>query len=104
MDVSEERMKDCEDIRGKNKITGDDVLHLIVERFDSPGNMFISYLLQRLLVISGQAVLNMYGIETMRSGDDLYVSDEKLSVSIATASITSENASGNQRQDRKSVV
>jgi hypothetical protein len=90
MDVSEERMKDCEDIRGKNRITGDDVLHLIVERFDSPGNMFISYLLQRLLVISAQAVLNMYGIETTRSGDDLYIADEKLTVSIATASITSE--------------
>ena len=90
MDVSEECMKDCEDIRGKSKITGDDVLHLIVERFDSPGNMFISYLLQRLLVISGQAVLNMYGIETTRSGDDLYIADEKLTVSIATASITSE--------------
>ena len=90
MDVSEERMKDCEDIRGKNTITGDDDLHLIVERFDSPGNMFISYLLQRLLVISAQAVLNMYGIETTRSGDDLYIADEKLTVSIATASITSE--------------
>jgi len=90
MDISEERMKDCEDIRGKSKITGDDVLHLIVERFDSPGNMFISYLLQRLLVSSAQAVLNMYGIETTRSGDDLYVADEKLTVSIATASIACE--------------
>jgi len=90
MDVSEERMKDCEDLRGKTKITGDDVLHLIVERFDSPGNIFISYLLQRLLVISAQAVLNMYGIETARTGDDLYIADEKLTVSIATASITSE--------------
>jgi hypothetical protein len=90
MDVSEARMKDCEDLRGKTKITGDDVLHLIVERFDSPGNIFISYLLQRLLVISAQAVLNMYGIETARTGDDLYIADEKLTVSIATASITSE--------------
>ncbi len=90
MDVSEERMKDCEDIRGKTEITGDDVLHLIVERFDSPGNLLISYLLQRLLVICAQAVLNMYGIETTRSGDDLFVADDKLTVSIATASITSE--------------
>jgi len=90
MDVSEERMKDCEDLRGKTKITGDDVLHLVVERFDSPGNIFISYLLQRLLVISAQTVLNMYGIETARTGDDLYIADEKLTVSIATASITSE--------------
>jgi hypothetical protein len=90
MDVAEERMKDCEDVRGKNKITGDDVLHFIVERFESPGNMLISYLLQRLLVMSAQAVLNVYGIETMRSGDDLYVADEKLTVSIATASIASE--------------
>jgi hypothetical protein len=32
----------------------------------------------------------MYGIETTRSGDDLYIADEKLTVSIATASITSE--------------
>lgn len=90
MDVSEERMKDCEDIRGKTKITGDDVLHFIVERFDSPGNMLISYLLQRLLVISAQTVLNMWGIETTRTGDDLYIADEKLTVSIATASIASE--------------
>jgi hypothetical protein len=90
MDVAEERMKDLEDVRGKNKISGDDVLHLIVERFESPGNMLISYLLQRLLVMSAQAVLNVYGIETTRSGDDLFVADEKLTVSIATASIASE--------------
>jgi|GEM_PF-81496 len=90
MDIAEARMKDSEDVRGKTAITGDDVLHFIIERFDSPGNMFTSYLMQRLFVISAQAVLNMYGIETARSGDDLYVAEEKLTVSIATASITSE--------------
>jgi hypothetical protein len=90
MNISLDNMKDSEDIRRKMEIKGDDVLHLVIERFDNPGNIFTSYLLQRLLIISAQSVLEIYGVETARSGDDLYVIDDKLTVSIATASISSE--------------
>ncbi len=90
MYISLDKMKDFEDIRGKMEIKGDEVLHLVIEKFDSPGNIFTSYLLQRLLIVSAQSVLEIYGVETARSGDDLYVIDDKLTVSIATASIASE--------------
>jgi uncharacterized protein len=90
MNVSLSKMKDFEDIRGEMEIKGDDVIHLVVEKFDTPGNILTSYLLQRLLIVSAQSVLELYGVETARSGDDLYVIDDKLTVSIATASIASE--------------
>jgi hypothetical protein len=46
--------------------------------------------MQRLLIVSVKEVLEKHGIGTMRNGDDLFVGDGKLTVSIASAGVTSE--------------
>ena len=71
-------------------IKGDDLIHFIVERFNSPASMRLAYYMQRLLIVSIRDVLGKHGIKTTRNGDDLFVDDGKLTVSIASAGITSE--------------
>ncbi len=90
MDVTFENMKDIEDRKAEKKISGDDLLHIIVERFDSPASMRLAYYMQRLLVVCVREVLGKYGIETTRHGDDLFTGDGKLTVSIASAGVSSE--------------
>ncbi len=90
MDVSFENMKDFEDEKAGKTIKGDDLIHIIVERFDSPSTMRLAYYMQRLLVICVRDVLSNQGITTTRNGDDLFVDGRKLTVSIASAGVSSE--------------
>ncbi len=90
MDVTFDNMKDLEDRKSGKTIMGDDLLHIIVERFDSPASMRLAYYMQRLLIVCIRDILMRHGIQTTRSGDDLFVDDGKLTVSIATAGVTSE--------------
>ena len=90
MDVTLENMKDLEDEKANKTIMGDDLIHFIVERFNSPTSMRLSYYTQRLLVICIRDVLGEHGIETAREGDDLFVDDGKLTVCIASAGVSSE--------------
>ncbi len=90
MDVTFENMKDLEDRRAKKTIRGDDLIHIIVERFDSPASMRLAYYMQRLLVVCVKDVLEGHGIKTIRNGDDLFIEGRKLTVSIASACISSE--------------
>jgi len=83
-------VKDIEDEKGGKAIRGDSLIHLIVERFDSPANMRHAYYLQRILIVCVQDVLRNLGVTADRSGDDLFVDGGKLTVSIATAGISSE--------------
>jgi len=83
-------VKDIEDEKNRKQIKGDDLIHLIVERFDPPASIRQAYYLQRMLVICVQDVLRDLGVITKRSGDDLFVDGKKLTVSIATAGISSE--------------
>jgi len=83
-------IKDLEDEMANKAIKGDDLLHIIVERFDSPASMRLAYYMQRLLIVCIKEVLEAYGIKTKRNGDDLFVDDRKLTVSIASAGISSE--------------
>jgi hypothetical protein len=46
--------------------------------------------MQRLLIVSIKEVLGKHGIVTTRNGDDLFVGDGKLTVSIASAGVSSE--------------
>src|SRR3989304_661869 len=68
MDVTPDNMKDIEDRRAKKRIQGDDLLHIIVERFDSPASMRLAYYMQRLLVVCIKDVLETHGIKTTRNG------------------------------------
>ncbi len=90
MDVTFENMKDFEDRKAGKTIKGDDLIHIIVERFDSPASMRLAYYMQRLLVICIRDTLSNHGAETTRNGDDLFVKDGKLTVSIASAGVGSE--------------
>lgn len=90
MDVTFENMKDLEDRKAKKTIRGDDLIHIIVERFDSPASMRLAYYMQRLLIVCIREVLEEYGIKTTRNGDDLFIDGRKLTVSIASAGVSSE--------------
>ena len=90
MDVTPDNMKDFEDEKAGKTIRGDDLIHIIVERFDSPASMRLAYYMQRLLIVCIRDVLGEHGVRTSRNGDDLYVDDRKLTVSIASAGVTSE--------------
>jgi hypothetical protein len=90
MDVTFDNMKDLEDEKAGKTIKGDDLIHFIVERFDSPASMRLAYYMQRLLIVCVRDVLGKHGIKTTRNGDDLFVDDNKLTVSIASAGVASE--------------
>jgi hypothetical protein len=90
MDIPDSNIKDLEDLQNNSAIRGGDMLHFIVERFDSPGNIRLAYYIQRLLVVCARDILYQHGIESMRSGDDIFIGTGKLTVSIATAGISSE--------------
>lgn len=90
MNVTPGNMKDLEDETGGKTIMGDDLIHIIVERFNSPGNIRLAYFMQRLLMVCIRDVLEKHGIKAIRDGDDLFVDSGKLTVCIASAGISSE--------------
>lgn len=90
MDVTFENMKDLEDEKAGKTIKGDDLIHFIVERFDSPASMRLAYYMQRLLIVCVRDVLEKHEVKTTRNGDDLFVNGRKLTVSIASAGVASE--------------
>lgn len=84
-DVEPEYMIDQEDrVRGE-RIHSPDMLHFIVEHFDSTSLRLI-YARQRLLAAIACGELARLGFEVSRQGDDLFYAGEKLSVSIASVS------------------
>ncbi|MFH1654961.1 MAG: DUF366 family protein [Pseudomonadota bacterium] len=87
-DVDLSHMVDLEDVKNKEPISSNSMLHFIVEHFDL--DLEKTILRQRLLVsIIHQALLNSSKTNIRRTGDDLYDDDAKLSVSIATLSMVS---------------
>lgn len=84
-DVSLQNMVDLEDVRKNAPIYSPRMLHFILETFglDLKGGV----LLQRLLVVQVAEQLRSKGItQVERRGDDLFINEKKLSVSIATRS------------------
>jgi len=88
-DVAPEHMVDTVDLQAGARIFSPRMAHLIVEH---PGLDLIHITIrQRLLIaIAGEIINGRLG-ETLirREGDDLYLRDRKLSVSVATVSPTS---------------
>lgn len=82
-DVSIKHMVDLVDVREGAHIFSHSMLHFIVEHFDL--NLLLAVARQRLLVVIAAEVLGK-NVKVVRRGDDLFVDDKKLSVSIATAS------------------
>lgn len=82
-DVPLEHMVDLADVAAGEFIRARLMLHFIAEFFDT--DLEKTVLRQRLLVaVAAQCLSNVPGLT--RSGDDLFVGERKLSVSIATAS------------------
>ncbi len=91
MKVGRDELIDIKDLlREKDKefpITSDDSLNLIIEHFDQP-SLRLTYHRQRLLINQAKENIERFGRIT-RKGSDLYHEEKKLSVSIATASVSS---------------
>ena len=87
VDVKLDEMVDIEDVINNEPIYSKSMLNFIIEQYDISllGMVFA----QRLFVSIIKETLEEYGINVKRSGDDLFYDDRKLSVSIATKSVTS---------------
>lgn len=86
-DVSLDHMVDLTDVRERAFIYSPLMLHFIVEHFDT--NLNLAIFKQRIFMVCVKEELEQYGILPNRMGDDLYINQRKLSVSIATRSIIS---------------
>jgi hypothetical protein len=88
-DVSLQHMIDGEDVRLKETIAADEMVHFVLELFDV--NLKSGVLLQRLMAeivktYLSQKSQNPKAKNLFRSGDDLFFEKQKLNISIATAS------------------
>lgn len=88
-EVKLDHMVDIEDVINNEPIYSKKMLSFIEENFDSSLEQMVYK--QRLLVTITKELIEKKSpsVKITRSGDDLYIGEKKLSVSIATKSITS---------------
>ncbi|MNL39750.1 hypothetical protein D3C87_1620460 [compost metagenome] len=83
-------MVDGEDLLARAVIEGNEMLHFIIEIFDR--DLFSGVALQRLFAsitrdyLAEKALIVLGDKRLRRDGDDIYLDDRKLSISIATKS------------------
>jgi len=84
--VTSEEMADLQDLGGPG-IAADDMVHFVWESFATT-DLLLAVHRQRLFAAQVREVVQQLapGTELSRTGDDLYVDDGKLSISIATVS------------------
>jgi hypothetical protein len=88
VNITPDNLKDFADVG--LEIKSSNMVNFICEFFDQqPPNMRIAYLRQRLLVMIFREILTEYGVETKREGDDIFFDERKLSISIASVSLSS---------------
>ena len=87
VDVNLSEMVDIEDVINNEPIYSKKMLNFIIEKFDSDLEQMVW--VQRLFMSIIKEKLEDYGAKITRDGDDLFYENRKLSVSIATKSITS---------------
>lgn len=85
-DVTPEHMLDLEDLEAGQSIRADLMLHFIVEHMDI--DLPLATARQRLLAaLVGELLSRQHGVTGLsRSGDDLYIGQRKLSISVAVKS------------------
>ncbi|SFM16139.1 DUF366 family protein [Methanolobus profundi] len=88
-DVKIEHMIDLEDKKQGDMIFSTDMVHFIIEHFDST-DLKLVYARQRLFTAIVKEILSEYRSDILRKGDDLFVDDKKLTVSIASTSAVSQ--------------
>ena len=92
-DISFEHMMDGEDLIAQSPIRGDKMLHFILEKFDV--QLFSTVALQRIMAslaidkIKDLSPLRDLTVRLRRDGDDIFLDDQKLSISVAVASPSS---------------
>lgn len=86
-DVKLNEMVDIEDVINNEPIYSKYMLSFISEQFNIC--LVEGVLRQRLLMSTIKEALEKRGVVVRRDGDDLFINDKKLSVSIATKSMTS---------------
>ena len=88
VNITPDNLKDFADVG--LEIKSNYMANFICEFFDQqPPKMRIAYLRQRLLVMIFREILTEYGVQTEREGDDIFVDGGKLSISIASVSLSS---------------
>jgi len=87
MNVGFKHMVDLEDLEQKKEIKGDEVIHFLIEHYDS-NDLKLAYYRQRIFVCCAEETLKNFEIYAERSGDDLYINGGKLTVSVATVGKT----------------
>lgn len=88
VNITPDNLKDFADVG--LEIKSNLMVNFICEFFDcQPANMRIAYLRQRLLVMIFREILFEKGVKSRREGDDIFVDDRKLSISIASISLSS---------------
>ena len=88
VNITPDNLKDFADVG--LEIKSNYMVNFICEFFDQqPTNMRVAYLRQRLLVMIFREILTEKGIATRREGDDIFVDGRKLSISIASVSLSS---------------
>jgi len=87
VDVDLSEMVDIEDVINNEPIYSKKMLNFIIEQFDI--SLIGMVCAQRLFISIIKEVLEEYKVNVLRDGDDLFFDNRKLSVSIATKSITS---------------
>ena len=80
-------MVDIEDVINNEPIYSKKMVNFIIEQFNCSLEQMVWT--QRLFISIIKEVLEEYNIQVKRDGDDLFYENRKLSVSIATKSITS---------------
>jgi hypothetical protein len=88
-DVKIEHMIDLEDKKENESIESPDMLHFIIEHFDST-DLKLVYARQRFFTSIVAEILFSRDVKVTRQGDDLFVNDKKLTVSIASTSAVSQ--------------
>ncbi|MDW7732816.1 MAG: DUF366 family protein [Methanolobus sp.] len=88
-DVKIEHMIDLEDKKQGDIIFSTDMLHFIIEHFDST-DLKLVYARQRLFTAIVREVLSSRFSKIERMGDDLFINSKKLTVSIASTSVVSQ--------------
>jgi uncharacterized protein len=85
--IPNEQIADIEDILDQQEIRADKMLHFIVEVFGK--DCLFGALVQCVFISEIQSELLLNKINVERKGDDLFIDQGKLSISIATASCVS---------------
>lgn len=86
-DIPYTYMVDLEDVLNKDAIYSKNMLHFIFEFFSK--SIYFGVLFQNAIISEIQNELLDHNINIEKKGDDLYLKNKKLSISIATVSIVS---------------